>query len=223
MGSFFGTISGCAGAIGSGWLNAFGIFYYQALGLSTGEIGQIYATIGIVVACLVLVSGWLADIYHPIRVAMAGAIGAVFIINPVCLIWLFWHPTHQIIYWASMAIGVVVMAPVIALNGVYDRHSSCGYFREAVMGNFVSTNAIWRSLGGIIGGVLGRCVFGCDGPRAGAREQAYFCAPLWQLMFGIPGFYTFLKLYQCWKKHGGDAAYVPPVINSAEAIPNALP
>jgi maltose/moltooligosaccharide transporter len=137
MGSFLGTIGSCAGAIGSGWLNAFGIFYYQAIGLSTGEIGQIYATIGIVVACLVLVSGWLADLYHPIRVALAGAIGSLVIVNPACLIWLFWHPTHQIAYWASMAIGVLLMAPCIALTGVYDPPLFMRLFPRSATGSFV--------------------------------------------------------------------------------------
>jgi hypothetical protein len=211
MASFLGTIGGCAGAIGSGWLNAFGIFYYQAIGLNQGEIGEVYSVIGFVVAALVLVSGWLADRYHPIRVAMAGAIISLAVVNPVCMIWLVWHPSPQVAYWVSMGIGVLLMAPAIALTGVYDPPLFMRMFPRSRYGQFCSTNAIWRSIGGILGGVSAGAFLDVMAHALG-KDRAYFCAPLWQLIFGIPGFYCFVKLYQTWKKLGGDRDYQPPML-----------
>jgi maltose/moltooligosaccharide transporter len=213
MGTFFGTLGGCAGAIGSGWLNAFGIFYYQAVGLTQGETGEVYSVIGFVVAALVLVSGWLADRYHPIRVALAGAALTLWVVYPVCLIWLVWHPSHRVAYWASMAIGVFLMAPAIALVGVYDPPLFMRLFPRSRYGQFCSTNAIWRSVAGIIGGFSAGAFLDVMAHSLG-KERAYLCAPLWQLIFGIPGFYFFLKLYQTWKKLGGDNAYVAPVLDA---------
>jgi maltose/moltooligosaccharide transporter len=216
--SFLGTIAGCAGAIGSGWLNAFGIFYYQAIGLETKEIGVIYAVIGGVVACLVIVSGWLADRYHPIRVALAGAVLSVFVVNPVCMIWFFWHPSHHVAYWVSMLIGVLIMAPAIALNGVYDPPLLMRLFPRSRYGQFCANNAIWRSIGGIIGGASAGYFLDVMTHALG-KQQAYFCCPLWQMIFGIPGFYCFIKLYQSWKKHGGDKHYTPPMIEPPQMTP----
>ncbi len=55
------------------------------------------------------------------------------------------------------------------------------------------------------------------------KERAYFYLPVWGFIFGLPGMYLFLKLYLSWKKHGGDDAYVAPVLKSIEnPIPSAV-
>jgi MFS family permease len=163
----------------------------------------------------------LADLYHPIRVVIAGTVMGLVIVNPVCLVWLFWHPSHQVVYWTSMAIGLLLMAPAIALTGVYDPPLFMRLFPRSRYGQFCSTNAIWRSIGGIIGGVSAGAFLDVMTHALG-KERAYFCIPLWQLIFGIPSFYCLLKLYQSWKKHGGDNEYVPPVIQSP-GPPSVIP
>ena len=44
------------------------------------------------------------------------------------------------------------------------------------------------------------------------RDRAYFYLPIWGLIFSIPAFLLLYKLYQSWKRYGGDESYVPPVL-----------
>jgi MFS family permease len=214
---FFGSISGSAGAIGSGVMTAFGLFFYMAIGLNKAQMGNIFGTVLVASAALILVSGWLADRYHPIRVVIAGSALGLFVVTPVNFIWLFWHPSSNVAYWVCMAMGVGLMAPANALNGVYDPPLLMRLFPKSRYGQFCSTNAIWRTIGGIIGGTVAG-MFLDFMTRFVGKEQAYFYIPLWQFLFGVPSFWLLLKMYQSWKKLGGDQSYMPPVMATSEPL-----
>lgn len=205
-----GSIGGAAGAIGSGAMTAFGLYFYLAIGVKEQDIGDIFGTILVTSALMIMITGWLADRYHPIRVVMAGAILGTFVMLPANIIWFFWHPDPRTAYWACMVMAVLLMAPANALNSVYDPPFFMRLFPRSRYGQFCSTNAIWRSIGGMIGGGLSGPFLDFTAKYVG-KEQTYFYVPLWQMLFGIPSFYFLIKLYQSWKKHGGDDSYVPPV------------
>jgi hypothetical protein len=84
------------------------------------------------------------------------------------------------------------------------------FFPRERYGQFCSTNAIWRSIGGILGGMLAGGFLDIVTKFVG-RETAYLYIPVWQLAFTIPGAVFFFMMYRSWKRHGGDENYIPPV------------
>jgi hypothetical protein len=90
-------------------------------------------------------------------------------------------------------------------------------FPRLQFGQFCSVNAVWCSIAGMIGGVLIGVFLDTLGHWVG-KQQAYYYVPAWVLFFSIPSFYFLLKVYQSWKRHGGDDAYVAPVLESKNAF-----
>lgn len=222
------------GSIGGG-IGAFGLLFSLAIGLDTYHIGYINGTNAIVIGGLILGSGWLADRYHPIRVVLVGSILGLFMVTPASLVWLFWHPAAsemwtihlpilqsipglancavfqvQKVFLVALAISVGLGAPVAALNGVWDPPMLMRLFPRSHYGQFCSVNAIWRSCGGMLGGFAAGCFLDYMAGIVG-KERAYFYIPLWNIAFAIPSLFLLFGLYRSWLRHGGDAAYVPPV------------
>jgi MFS family permease len=204
------------GSIGGG-VATFGLLFSLAIGLNLTQIGYINGTVSVVVGVLILGSGWLADRYHPIRVVLAACIINLVLVLPANMIWLFWHPTPEKAFWVALTIAVGFGAPVAALQGVWDPPMLMRLFPRERYGQFCSTNAVWRSIGGIIGGGLAGGFLDVMTHYVG-KERAYFFIPVWQLAFGIPAFLILLKLFKSWKRYGGDDRYVPPVPNLAKEI-----
>jgi hypothetical protein len=92
-------------------------------------------------------------------------------------------------------------------------------FPRSNFGQFCSTNAVWRTAGGIVGAAL-TGVFLDFITRSVGKEHAYLYLPFWGFFFGLPSFFLFVQLYLSWKRHGGDEAYIAPVLL---AIPTAAP
>ena len=203
------------GAIGGGTAYLFALFYYLAIGLNTSQIGAINGTNTVVVGLFTLAAGWLADRYHPIRVVLWGNIINTFIVTPTGLLWLFWHPSASPIFWVIMTINIVIGGPGAAMGGMWDPPMLMRLFPRLQYGQFCSINGVWRSMGGILGGVmLGEFLDFIS--RWVGKEHAYYYLPAWTLFFGMPSFYLFVKLYFSWKKLGGDENYEAPVLSHAE-------
>ena len=66
-------------------------------------------------------------------------------------------------------------------------------------------------VGGICGGAMTGKFLDIMTTHVG-KERAYFYLPVWSFAFGVPSFLFLLKLYWSWKRHGGDDAYVAPVL-----------
>jgi maltose/moltooligosaccharide transporter len=200
--SFLTSMAGGAGM--------FGLYFSLALGLSMGQLGIINGTVGILVSVLTIGAGWLADRYHPIRVVLVGiAIGAL-IVAPSGLIWLFWHPGTNLIFWVSFAIAICLGAPSQALTFMGDPPMLMRILPRSRYGQFCSTAAFWRAMGGIIGGLLAGIYLDYVARFVGP-ERAYYYLPFFGLVFNVPGLYLLFKLYQSWKKLGGDTDYVAPI------------
>lgn len=229
------------GAIGGG-VATFGLLFSLAVGLNLEQIGRINGTVSIVVGVLILGSGWLADRFHPIRVVIVGSFLGLAVVTPASLVWLLWHPspaetwtfhlgflqhlpwldryaTFEVgkVFLVAAAIAVGLGAPVAALNGVWDPPMLMRLFPRERYGQFCSTNAIWRSAGGILGGFLAGGFLDVVTHWVGSKDLAYFYIPFWQLAFAIPSFFVLLRLYKTWKQHGGDDAYVAPRLELATA------
>ena len=203
-------ISTFISSIGMG-ANTFILFFYLAIGLSMAQIGIVDGCVSIAVGLLTLVAGWLADRYHPIRVVMAGSLVALVLMIPANMVWLFWHPAPAVAFWVVIVIRVGLAAPAQALLGMGDPPMLMRLFPRSHYGQFCSTNAVWRAIGGMIGGVLTGVYLDFVSHWVG-RDQAYFYLPFWSLMFSLPTFILLTRLYLSWKRHGGDDAYVAPVL-----------
>jgi len=203
--SFIGSIGGGSGL--------FGLYFSLALGLNMHQIGRISGTVGLAVGLLTIGAGWLADRYHPIRVVLAGSLlGAL--ISPIGLMWLFWHPPPNVVFMVSLGVGLCLSAPAQAMVGMGDPPMLMRIFPRSRYGQFCSTNAVWRAMGGIIGGGLAGIYLDIVAHFVG-RERAYYYLPFWSMFFHLPGLFLLFRLYGSWKKHGGDDAYVAPVLAEA--------
>jgi MFS family permease len=218
LGNIIGAIGGGAGGIGSNLsLTPFALLFYLAIGMSTAQIGYIFGTIGVSVGFMVLVTGWLADKYHPIRVAMAGTILGTFVVTPLNFIWLFWHFSPQTAFHINLAMAIFLMAPSIAMVGVYDPPLLMRLFPRSRFGQFCSVNAVWRSGGGMLSGILVGLFLDHLSKSVG-KDRAYFFIPVWQFIFAAPGFFLLLALYRRWKELGGDKSYVAPVLQNKDEM-----
>ncbi len=136
------------------------------------------------------------------------------------------HVTHlepifriQKVYLVIFCIAIGIVAPGMALGGMWDPPMLMRLFPREFYGQFCSVNGVWRSIGGMTGGALTGVFLDVMTHWVG-RERAYFYLPVWSFCFGVPSFLLLYMLYKSWKRHGGDDAYVAPVLKeSASAIP----
>lgn len=184
--------------------------FYQKLGLSNHDIGQLNSCVMISSAALIVGSGWLADRIHPIRVVMIGVAANLFIANPLMLIWIFWQPDPSTAYWTNIAIAIGVTGPIAALVGVWDPPLFMRLFPRSRYGQFCSANSIWRAVGSIIGSATIGTFLAVVRYFVG-DDRAYFFLPAWQLLFNIPAAWMAWKLFSSWKRYGGDEAYMAPL------------
>ncbi|MGI4789851.1 MAG: MFS transporter [Janthinobacterium lividum] len=188
----------------------FAIFFYQSTGLDLQQIGIVQGSISLAAGALIPWSGWLADRFHPLRIVIAGYLVTILLAIPATFIWFFWHPVPKIAFLAWLVISIVFTAPAAALIGICDPPLLMRIFPRDRYGQFCSANALLRSVGGIIGGVLCGAFF--DLLKAHVPPQRVYCyTAVWQLVFMIPSLFFLVKLYQSWKRYGGDASYVPPL------------
>ncbi len=201
-------------------IGTFGLFFNLAIGLDLEKIGYINGCNNLLTAVLVLGTGWLADRYHPFRVVIGGLCFDLFLALPITMIWIFWHPSGQVAFWVALAISLGLSAPYQAMWAMSDPPLLMRLFPRERYGQFCSTNAIWRSMGNVIGGGLAGGFLDLVGHWVG-KEQSYFYIPVWLLLFKIPTLFCFLKLFKSWKHLGGDDAYKPPMIASKETSGSA--
>ncbi|XHR31102.1 MAG: MFS transporter [Chthoniobacteraceae bacterium] len=205
----------------SAGVGTFGLFFNLAIGLDLQNIGFINGCNNLLIAVLVLGSGWFADRYHPIRVVIIGLIFNIFLVIPGSMIWLVWHPSPRVAFWVAMANSLCLAAPFQAMWAMADPPLLMRLFPHERYGQFCSTNAIWRSVGAIVGGGLAGACLDVISHFVG-KERAYFYIPVWSLLFCIPALICFIKLYQSWKRYGGDDAYDPPMIKGKEESASTL-
>jgi MFS family permease len=139
------------------------------------------------------------------------------------LYWGHLAPLIQVrqVYLVQIVIAIGLGAPVAALASMWDPVLLMRVFPHERMGQFCSTNGIWRAGGGLLGGFLAGAALDFIGLWVG-KSHEYFYIPIWQMAFSIPAFILLLKFYQSWKKYGGDENYVPPSLDPV-AQPEPVP
>jgi MFS family permease len=191
----------------------FGIYYCMALGLTVPQIGIVWGCLGLTISILTPVAGWLADRYHPLRVVLASSLAGFLLGLPANLSWLFWHPAPVVAFWVYLIINICLVSPLQALGGMWDPPMLMRLFPRSHFGQFCSINAVWRSVGGMISALISGTFLEVITHWVG-KDRAYLYLPVWGLVFSIPSLCLMIKLYFSWKKHGGDAAYIAPVLAS---------
>ncbi len=194
----------------------FMLFFYQSTGLNLHQIGRVAGCTTVAVGLLIPVSGWLADRYHPIRVVIAGYLMSILVVYPAAMIWFFWHPSPNVAFWVWIVIMVGLTAPAAAIMGVQDPPLLMRIFPRDRYGQFCSANAMLRSIGAVVAGILAGVFFDVIKHHV-APGQVYHFIPVWQLILTVPSFICVTKLYKSWKRYGGDAGYTPPVPGSVSA------
>jgi MFS family permease len=208
------------GSIGGG-VGAYTLYYQQSLGLDKDQIANLNTAGLITGGLLVVVSGWLADRYHPIRLVLIAGILNLLIALPLACIWLFWLPDGHTVYLISMAIAICIAAPIGALNGVWDPPLLMRLFPRSRYGQFCATNNLWRTMGGVLGAPIGGLFIDSMTRWLHDEHRAYFFIPVWQIAFSIPSLILLALVYRSWKRYGGDDLYVPP-IDEPEPTPAQL-
>lgn len=198
------------------------VFFYQGTGLDLDHIGKILATINISTALFVLGAGWLADRYNPIRVVLAGQIFQVVVVLPISCIWLFWQPSPSIAFWMWMGISLLMTAPASAFLAMSDPPLLMRIFPRERYGQFCSANAICKSIGTVLGGVLAGLFLDLL-TRTGSWTDVYTFLPIVQILFSIPVVFFLFKLYRSWKAYGGDSSYSAPLYQEHAIDPAKVP
>ena len=191
-------------------VNPFVLFFSQSIGLNLNMIGKLAGITSITMSVAIVVSGYLADRYHPVRIVIIGFACQVCLVLPAQMIWLFWHPSTQVVFYISIAMAIGLTVPAGALMGVLDPPLFKRIFPRDRYGQFCSANAMWRSISLIINGALAGIFFDVAIKHFGTRI-GYCLLPAWQLFFTALALFFLAKLYRSWKQYGGDDAYVPPI------------
>ncbi|MDB5327414.1 MAG: hypothetical protein JWM57_2983 [Phycisphaerales bacterium] len=205
---FLVAIGAGAGTAGTDFM----LFFYQSTGLDLQMIGTIRGVEGLAMIVGVLISGWLADRFHPIRVVIAGVLLQLTLAFPATLLWLFWEPSPRVSYYLWLAITISLIAPAKAMVSVLDPPLFMRIFPRENYGQFCSANALWRSAAMILGALVVGAYLDVLGKYFG-KSFAYRFLPIWNIGVHVGILLATLKLYQSWKRHGGDLAYVAPLPN----------
>ena len=152
---------------------------------------------------------------------MAGTAISVFIVTPANFIWLFWHFSSQTAFYINLFMAIFLMAPSIAMIGVYDPPLLMRLFPRSRYGQFCSVNAVWRSGGAMLSGIVVGAFLDYLTHHVG-KEHAYFFIPFWQFIFAVPGFILLVLLYRRWKELGGDKSYVAPLLQNKNELADAV-
>ena len=191
-------------------IGPFCLYFSLSLGLSLTQLGILNGVYSVATSIAILLSGWLADRYHPIRIVLAGVAVQVVLVLPLACIWIFWKPAPIIVFWINLVLGVTLSAPTAAMVGILDPPLLMRLFPRDRYGQFCSANAMWRSISMIINGVLIGVFLDWLTTKIG-KNQAYCFLPVWQLFYSVLILFFTVKLYRSWQAYGGDTHYVAVV------------
>jgi maltose/moltooligosaccharide transporter len=201
----------CTAAIGAAI--PFQVYFYKATEMTLEQIGHIVGISNMATALVMLFTGWLADRYHPIRIVLVGVMMQILIVAPVSLIWLFSSPSASTSFYLWILVMVGLTAPANALVTMNDPPMFMRVFPRERYGQYCSANALLRSFAAIVTGVAVGLFLDRLKDVVG-EKTAYFCLPLWSMVFYMLMLVCMILLYRSWKRQGGDDNYVPPTLET---------
>jgi len=192
----------------------FTLYYNLSTGLTLDLIGKLGAISTASTLISVPISGWLADKYHPLRVLIVGLILSI-VLMPLDLIWVFWQPPTMTVFWVRAAIATAIGWTGIGLPGgaliqLVESPLLMRILPRERYGQFCSAAAIFRSVSGILAGLLIGVYLDVLTAHWGSRV-AYCLLPLWYLPGAALMLFFMVKLFRSWQRYGGDETYIAPV------------
>jgi MFS family permease len=193
---------------------SFSALYQLELGLSLAQVG-ILSTAGNLTSVAVMpLIGWLADRFHPIRVVCCGLLLQIFV-APISLMWIFWRPDPQVVFFVQIGVGICLGAPAGCLVAMMDPPLFMRIYPRSRYGQFCSASAMMRALALIVAGTL-IGVYLDVLTRYFGQRVAYCCMGLWSAAAYGVALAALWFLYRSWRQHGGDGHYVPPLPDGEE-------
>ena len=194
---------------GMGAIGAFGLLFSMSLGLDLGIIGKIGGIAGIISTILLYPAGMISDKYHALRTMLVAA-AATILVSSVSLMWLFIpDPSYKLVLTVSIVTGIIGLP----FGTLYNAASMPMYMRllpKDRYGQFGSADAIIRSVALIIFSLLAGKYLDFFKSYYHGNEFYYRWIPVWTISFQIMSLFFLWKLYQEWKRLGGDKDFVPP-------------
>jgi len=203
-------------------IGPFYILMYKSMGMTVDQFGKVSGIIGIITTLLLFPAGWISDKYHPI-VTMRIAMVTLVITMPLFFIFLFrdFTPHQVLILYAAIS---AVTIPMTALYIAAELPTYMKILPKERYGQFSSSNAMVRSVGVIIAGLLsGGFMDYMKKIYAHTPNPNYYYrfAPVYQFVFLILSFVAFLLVYKIWKERGGIENYIAPAVNEKQKAERA--
>ena len=182
----------------------------RVVGVDLATFGRIGGLCGIVSLILLYPAGLVADRYHPLRVLLISTVLQA-CIGPLSITFLFTRHllADQTALWIFVALCFSSL-PIVTLHAASELPMFMKLLPRERYGQFCSANALIRSIGLMLGGIL--CGFFLDAvkPLGTTPDQCYRFVPAWNLgWLLLSGLFYFL-LHREWLRLGGLQAYQPP-------------
>ena len=185
----------------------YSLLFTLSLGLTLEQIGHIAAMGGGVMMVTIFISGWLADKYHPLRIALVGLAGFCFLFLPAMSIWIFFKPSPTASFYLIAFITIFLLNTTWACVSMMDPVVPLRLFPRERVGQFCSANAATRSAAGIVAAPVLGYALDLLATHVG-KERAYAFIPVWQFVFHFLALLCVIQVYRHWKRFGGDDNYV---------------
>jgi MFS family permease len=197
----FWTAAGCVGM--------FNLFFIENIGLTLGQFGHIAACTGVVSMLLTYPAGIIADRYHPLRVELF-MMTVLVLMGPLNLVFLYLNMSPPTVYYYFFALSMIT-TPAGTLFYASQFPTEMRIFPKERFGQFCSAQAMIRSLGTILGGLIAGVVFDLLKWHYNGSNYAYRWVPAWSWLFQIVALICLVQVYRGWKHYGGLENYVPPL------------
>lgn len=194
-------------------VGAFSILQAESIGIDLEFYGKVVAVSGVVTAALMYPAGALADRIHPLKVLIASSV-AVLAVQVLWLVFLF----HDFSTPAARGLFIAISAVGMPATAVYMASELPTYMRllpKERYGQFGSANALVRSFGAMVGGMLLGTLLDRLAPLFANPDHVYRLVPVWAIIFCLAALFFLLRLFARWKAHGGRDGYVPPGFDDA--------
>jgi len=210
--SVAGSLGGACGIFNS-------IFQRDIMGLTMTDIGHLGVAGALGCAVYVPIAGWLVDKYHPVRINLWGNL-IWMCLQPMGLIWLFWHASPRQYFWFMIIQGFLSTWPVAMMMQGAGLPMMMKLLPKERFGQFCSCNAMFGAVTGIISGGLGGLLISSL-KHFFSERTAYCLAPIWGIFFTGISTYLMVRLHRSWKEYGGEETYVPPLPEHLRPVPEA--
>jgi Na+/melibiose symporter-like transporter len=197
-------------------ISTFQVFFFRSVGADTEKYFRLMGVGQWLTIPFMMIGGYFVDRRHPLRVQMV-ALAGLLLITPVQLVFLFRDFTPAGAY-VLLVTSYLVSIPLQGLYAAAEIPMFMRLLPKSRYGQFSSSNALVRAVFALIAGFLAGAFIDGMARLTGDHERAYRFVPLWSLAFQSLAAVFLVMLYFAWRKHGGDAAYVPPGFSADDML-----